>query len=190
MKRLLFVCLAAVGAVVIGHAQTPLDPAKLLNPGTDTWPSYNGDYSGRRFSTLTKINDKNVGALSLAWVYRVNLSDKEGTTIKGTPVVIDGVMYLTVPDHVWAIDARTGRQLWHHAWTSKGGIHIGNRGVGRARRRAVLRDAGLQAGLAEHQGRLRALAQADLRPGAVLLRVGRADRREEPHHRRRERRRS
>ncbi len=135
MKRLLFVCLAAVGAVVIGHAQTPLDPAKLLNPGTDSWPSYNGDYSGRRFSTLTKINDKNVGALSLAWVYRVNLSDKGATTIKGTPIVIDGVMYLTVPDHVWAIDARTGRQLWHHAWTSKGGIHIGNRGV------AVLGDA-------------------------------------------------
>jgi alcohol dehydrogenase (cytochrome c) len=135
VKRLLFVCLAAVGAVVIGHAQTPLDPAKLLNPGTDSWPSYNGDYSGRRFSTLTTINDKNIGALSLAWVYRVNLSDKEGTTIKGTPVVIDGVMYLTVPDHVWAIDARTGRQLWHHAWTSKGGIHIGNRGV------AVLGDA-------------------------------------------------
>ena len=68
-------------------------------------------------------------------MYRVNLSDKEGTTIKGTPVVINGVMYLTVPDHVWAIDARTGRQLWHHAWTSKGGIHIGNRGV------AVLGDA-------------------------------------------------
>jgi alcohol dehydrogenase (cytochrome c) len=135
VKRLLFVCLAAVGAVVIGHAQTPLDPAKLLNPGTDSWPSYNGDYSGRRFSTLTKINDKNVGALSLAWVYRVNLSDKDATTIKGTPIVIDGVMYLTVPDHVWAIDARTGRQLWHHAWTSKGGIHIGNRGV------AVLGDA-------------------------------------------------
>jgi alcohol dehydrogenase (cytochrome c) len=135
VKRLLFVCLAALGAVVIGHAQTPLDPAKLLNPGTDSWPSYNGDYSGRRFSTLTKINDKNVGALSLAWVYRVNLSDKGATTIKGTPIVIDGVMYLTVPDHVWAIDARTGRQLWHHAWTSKGGIHIGNRGV------AVLGDA-------------------------------------------------
>ena len=135
MKRLLFICLAAVGAVVIGHAQTPLDPAKLLNPGTDSWPSYNGDYSGRRFSTLTKITDKNVGALSLAWVYRVSLSEKAATTIKGTPIVIDGVMYLTVPDHVWAIDARTGRQLWHHAWTTKGGIHIGNRGV------AVLGDA-------------------------------------------------
>jgi alcohol dehydrogenase (cytochrome c) len=135
VKRLLFVCLAAIGAVVIGHAQTPLDPAKLLNPGTDSWPSYNGDYSGRRFSTLTKINDKNIGALSLAWIYRVNLANNGPSEIKGTPVVIDGVMYLTVPDHVWAIDARTGRQLWHHSWTTKGGIHIGNRGV------AVLGDA-------------------------------------------------
>ena len=38
-------------------------------------------------------------------------------------------MYLTAPDHVWAIDARTGREIWHYAWQSKGGIHIGNRGV-------------------------------------------------------------
>jgi alcohol dehydrogenase (cytochrome c) len=135
VKRLLFVCLAAVGAIVIGHAQTPLDPARLLNPGTDSWPSYNGDYSGRRFSTLTKINDKNIGSLSLAWIYRVNLANNGPSTIKGTPVVIDGVMYLTVPDHVWALDARTGRQIWHHGWTTKGGIHIGNRGV------AVLGDA-------------------------------------------------
>ena len=39
-------------------------------------------------------------------------------------------MYVTAPDHVWALDARTGRERWHHAWQSKGGIHIGNRGVG------------------------------------------------------------
>ena len=39
-------------------------------------------------------------------------------------------MYLTAPDHVWALDARTGREIWHLAWQSKGGIHIGNRGVG------------------------------------------------------------
>ena len=34
-----------------------------------------------------------------------------------------------MPDHVWAIDARTGREVWHYTWTSKGGIHIGNRGA-------------------------------------------------------------
>jgi alcohol dehydrogenase (cytochrome c) len=43
--------------------------------------------------------------------------------------MIDGVIYLTLPDHVWALDARTGRELWHYTWESKGGIHIGNRGV-------------------------------------------------------------
>ena len=73
MKRVaLLVCGLASAAVLVGTAQTGLDPAKLLNPGTDSWPSYNGDYTGRRFSTLTKINDGNVSALSLAWVYRLN----------------------------------------------------------------------------------------------------------------------
>jgi len=100
-------------------------PAQKLPP-TDSWPTYNGDYSGRRFSPLTKINSSNVGSLSLSWVYRINA----GGAIKATPLVVDGVMYFTVPDHVWAIDARTGREIWHYAWQSKGGEHIGNRGVG------------------------------------------------------------
>jgi alcohol dehydrogenase (cytochrome c) len=38
-------------------------------------------------------------------------------------------MYFTLPDHVWAVDARTGRELWHYTWPSHGGIHIGNRGA-------------------------------------------------------------
>ena len=44
-----------------------------------------------------------------------------GSAIKGTPVQINGVIYLTVPDHVWAIDARSGREIWHFTWQSKGG---------------------------------------------------------------------
>ena len=51
-----------------------LDPAKLLQPPTDTWPTYNGDYSGRRFSPLKKINASSVKAMTLAWVYRSNLA--------------------------------------------------------------------------------------------------------------------
>lgn len=112
-------------------AQT-LDPAKLSQPPTDTWPSFNGDYSGRRFSPLTNINASNVQSLSLGWVHRINLPSTGGPfpgSIKSSPVVVDGVMFFTVPDHVWAIDARTGRELWHFAWPSRGGIHIGNRGV-------------------------------------------------------------
>ena len=107
-------------------------PGPPSGPGTpvDSWPTYNGDYSGRRFSPLTKINDTNVTSMSLAWVYRVNTGQGFGPAIKGTPVVINGILYFTVPDHVWALDARSGREIWHHAWDSKGGIHIGNRGVG------------------------------------------------------------
>lgn len=108
-----------------------LDPAKLTKAPTDAWPSFNGDYSGRRFSPLTGITAGNVTSLSLAWVHRINASTSGPFpgSIKSTPVVIDGIMFFTIPDHVWAIDARTGRQLWHFAWPSRGGIHIGNRGV-------------------------------------------------------------
>ena len=120
---------------MIGHAQTPLDPAKLLNPGTDSWPSYNGDYSGRRFSTLTKINDKNVGALSLAWVYRVNLSDEGGHDDQRHA---DRHRRRHVPHRS---RSRLGDRRPHGPPAlaprvdAKGGIHIGNRGV------AVLGDA-------------------------------------------------
>jgi len=86
-------------------AQRGLDPALLLKPPTDAWPTYNGDYSGRRFSTLTRINASNVKALSLAWIVNV-----PGAAIKGTPLMIDGVLYLSTQDNAYAISARTGRE--------------------------------------------------------------------------------
>jgi alcohol dehydrogenase (cytochrome c) len=125
------VCLTVLSAALFGQGR--LDPAKLMQPPTDTWPTYNGDYSGRRYSTLSKITTSNINSLSLAWVYRVNTGGGGGfgrTRISATPLQINGVLYFTIPDHVWALDARTGREIWHHAWQSKGGIHIGNRGVG------------------------------------------------------------
>src|SRR5580700_7953327 len=62
-----------------------LDPAKLLKPATDSWPTYNGDYSGRRFSTLRQINQLNVKSMTLAWVYRAAAgANGPGTIIGGT----------------------------------------------------------------------------------------------------------
>lgn len=124
----------AVGASVLFAtllAGDGLDPAKLLQQPVDTWPTYNGDYSGRRYSTLSQINAANVNTLGLAWVYRAVATNTGffGTTIKSTPLQVNGVLYFTIPDHVWAVDARSGRELWHYKWESKGGIHIGNRGV-------------------------------------------------------------
>src|SRR5579864_9533123 len=80
-----------------------LTPAKLLQSPKDMWPMYNGDYSGRRFSNLTRINDSNISSLSLAWVYRANVGGGGfGGAIKATPLLIDGVLYFTLPDHAWA----------------------------------------------------------------------------------------
>ncbi|MEN3336819.1 MAG: hypothetical protein V7647_495 [Acidobacteriota bacterium] len=133
MRRVaLLACVLAAATAAALSAQGGVDQKRLLNPGTDSWPGYNGDYTGRRFSPLDRVNAANVKALSLAWVYRLNPGGPNANvgSIKGTPVLVDGVMYVTAPDHVWALDARTGRERWHHAWQSKGGIHIGNRGVG------------------------------------------------------------
>ncbi len=100
-----------------------LDPAALLKSPTDTWPTYNGDYSGARFSTLDQINSGNVNSLTLAWAFRTR-----GAGIKSTPLEVNGVLYFTVPDNVWAVDARFGRLIWHYERHSEGD-HIGNRGV-------------------------------------------------------------
>ena len=126
--------LAAMLLACALHAQGSLDPASIARPSPDSWPTYNGDYSGRRYSTLSKINSSNINALTLAWVYRATAGGPGGfggnITIKATPLLVNGVLYFTAPDHVWAVDAISGREIWHFVWKSKGGIHIGNRGVG------------------------------------------------------------
>src|SRR5437879_12604859 len=64
---LLIVCCLARGSLV-GQG---LDPALLTKPATDSWPTYAGDYSQRRYSTLTQIDTTNVRHISLAWVSRL-----------------------------------------------------------------------------------------------------------------------
>jgi acido-empty-quinoprotein group A len=85
-----------------------LDPAKMLKPPTDTWPTYNGDYSGRRFSPLTQINSTNVAKLTLAWAFQAHANGLESM-----PLEVDGILYIAVGNQGWAVDARTGRQIWH-----------------------------------------------------------------------------
>jgi alcohol dehydrogenase (cytochrome c) len=82
----------------------------LLTPVGTNWTSYNGDYTGRRYSRLSEINTTNVHALRAAWVFHPGNSEK----LEATPVVVNGVMYLTSANDAFALDARTGRRLWHH----------------------------------------------------------------------------
>ncbi|TAM80585.1 MAG: acido-empty-quinoprotein group A [Acidobacteria bacterium] len=110
-------------AAAAASAQGLTDKA-LLEPPTSNWPTYNGDYSGRRYSTLDQINSSNVHSLALAWLFATGTQG-----IKSTPLEANGILYFSVPDNVWAIDARTGREVWHYYRQSEGD-HIGNRGVG------------------------------------------------------------
>ena len=129
-------------------------PAELLKPLADSWPTYSGDYTGKRYSALKQLDQTTVKSLTLAWVATVtdggSVSGGRGggsrlivggegkgdfptfgdPTIKGTPLLVDGTLYVSAPDNAWAIDARDGRELWHYYWKTKGGTHIANRGLG------------------------------------------------------------
>jgi alcohol dehydrogenase (cytochrome c) len=126
MTRILSTIVLVLAAASLAAEQSGLATAQIASPSPSSWPTYNGDYSGRRFSALTRITDRNVKHLSLAWI-----ADFPGAgAIKATPLMVDGVLYFATPDHAYAVVARTGRELWHYTWTrNRGGIHIGNRGV-------------------------------------------------------------
>src|SRR5436305_6547649 len=114
-RRIVFsACLAALPYAA--HAQ--LHPSTLLKQPTDSWPTYNGDYSGRRYSPLTQINSGNVHTLSLAWAARMSGGAGGGggrgggggaapVTIKATPLMVNGILYFSSPNNAWAVDART-----------------------------------------------------------------------------------
>ena len=50
--------------------------------------------------------------------------------IRGSILMVDGVLYATSPDNLWAVDARDGTILWQFYWKTRGGTHTGHRGVG------------------------------------------------------------
>jgi PQQ-dependent dehydrogenase (methanol/ethanol family) len=71
----------------------------------------NGNYEQTRFYPSRQINTGNVAKLRPAWIFQTEIVD----TMETTPIVVDGVMYVTTAfDHVYALDARTGTQIWHH----------------------------------------------------------------------------
>lgn len=74
------------------------------------WPTYHGRYDGNRFSALDQIDTGNVARLAPAWVFPVAGSSR----LQVTPLVVDGIMYVTAANECYALDAGTGRQLWHY----------------------------------------------------------------------------
>ena len=82
----------------------------LAYPVGVNWTSYNGDYTGRRYSSLREMNVTNVAQLRPAWVFHPGNSQN----LEVTPLVIRGIMFVTSANSVFALDARTGRTLWRY----------------------------------------------------------------------------
>jgi alcohol dehydrogenase (cytochrome c) len=134
--------------------------ADLLKPLKDSWLTYNGDYTGKRYSALTQVNRTTVKQLTLAWMSQVTPGVEapqpggpgrrpsrdaphtiiggegpgnisiRGGSLKCSVLEVNGILYLTSPDNAWAMDARDGHELWHYYWKTRGATHIGNRGFG------------------------------------------------------------
>jgi alcohol dehydrogenase (cytochrome c) len=107
----------------------PVTDARLAAPEPGSWLIYRGNYSGWGYSPLTKINDKNVGKLSLAWSYSTGLTEGH----QSPPIVNGGYMYVTTPNsQVIALDAKTGQELWRYKPqipSDMTQLHPTNRGV-------------------------------------------------------------
>ncbi|MDD2832459.1 MAG: PQQ-binding-like beta-propeller repeat protein [Methylotenera sp.] len=105
----------------------PANPQEIAN---GDWSSYGRDYTNQRMSPLTQINAKNVKNLTMAWHFKSGVS----ATFQATPIVKAGVMYVSLPyNHVVALDAKTGSELWRYQHTRKAGWKMccgpANRGV-------------------------------------------------------------
>jgi len=136
MRDVLLLFLAWSGvmsAIESGAVQSHIDVSSqdLRQTIGANWLSYNGDYSGRRYSPLSQINFNNVGQLRAEWVYHSRNSDH----LEVTPVVVNGTMFVTSANDVFALDSRTGRLVWHYARSISQGLiddasrHL-SRGVG------------------------------------------------------------
>jgi alcohol dehydrogenase (cytochrome c) len=97
-----------------------------------SWPAYNGDPRGNRYTTLTQIDRTNVARLAPRWMFTLSNTGN----LQVTPVVADGIMYVTAVNEVYALDAGSGRQIWHFqrprtpgapAWANRGVAVAGHR---------------------------------------------------------------
>jgi alcohol dehydrogenase (cytochrome c) len=117
---------ARVGGVSVDVTAAELNQKEVR----EDWVSYNGDYSGRRYSAMNEVTPENARRVKLKWKTAL----PGAGVMEMTPVVVGGVMFATRSNDAWALDAATGKVLWHHARAVTEGLiddasgHI-NRGV-------------------------------------------------------------
>ena len=83
--------------------------AEILHPKLGDWPTYNGTLDGNRDSALDEVTTRNASRLELQWIHPLPFPGLETT-----PVVVDGVMYVTANNQVYALSGLTGREIWRY----------------------------------------------------------------------------
>jgi alcohol dehydrogenase (cytochrome c) len=110
-RRTLFAAALLLATATVYQLQAQVTSDRLLkaNAEPQNWLTYNGNYTGNRYSLLDQINTKNVTNLEQKWVFQANVIGAWQTT----PLVVDGIMYMTQRfNDVVALDAKTGRAFW------------------------------------------------------------------------------
>ena len=125
--------------------------SRILHPRPGDWLTYNGNLSGNRYSELSQINTSNVKQLRLKWVFTVPLwkqflpdtayfhLNMQYFGLEVVPLVADGIMYATGPQRAYALDARTGQEIWSYSRPRTAGI-VGDAALGTNRGMAILGD--------------------------------------------------
>ncbi len=113
-----------------GEAYAPAE----IEPSVD-WPTYHGSNTANRHSPLAQINLDNVQSLAPQWFFPV----PGQRMIEGTPIVIDGIMYVTGVNQVFALDAATGREIWQYSQPRNKGL-VGDASIGLNRGVAIRED--------------------------------------------------
>jgi len=124
-------------AVLTGRGAPRGEPlfSTIADPKPGDWPTYNGHLSGNRHSALSQINTSNATQLGARWMFNMPGSRR----LEVTPVVVDGLMYVTMANQAYALDAASGRQIWHYSRPLTKGV-IGDAGTAINRGVAVLGD--------------------------------------------------
>jgi alcohol dehydrogenase (cytochrome c) len=92
------------------------------------WPTYHGEVGGNRYTPLMLIDKRNVARLAPRWVFPIP-GVNAGAAVETTPLVVDGVMYISTANQAIALDAGTGRQLWQYRRPRTEGL-VGNAAAG------------------------------------------------------------
>jgi alcohol dehydrogenase (cytochrome c) len=157
MKPLMYLVIASLLLAAPALAQVPYQRLASAEREPGNWLTYSGNYQAQRFSPLKQLTPENVAGLKVAWVYQM----QERGRLQVSPLVVDGVMYLTEPPaRVTALDVRTGRRLW--SWQRQAAAKAQTIGFGATNRGVALLDDTVYVGTLDCY-----LAALDARSGAL-----------------------